>query len=405
MKRSTRILATLAAFVVGVGGIVVVSASAQTDPQPTAPLVTICPIPTAPVAGQDVTCKVAPDPYWTPPPTTTPPASTTTAVPTTTTAPTTTDPTTTPPVTTTTTQPPAGLMGWQVTASNVGLAPHGLSCASLPLYTGPNKPPAGTTITGLRIEKFIDMSAGNVTLDKVCVRPRTQGVLGSLVSTTVYAGDGSCCYYGLPPGTTATVKDSEIDGSLISSGNIAKANGFDGAANLYRNYIHDTGSGVAFRETGTQMSFVVENNYVHKLRHAGDAHHDGATVRDFVKNSTNTRSLVWRNNRFDSRNDSGAWETAAFVLQPTWSCCGVHNVRLEGNLLEGKAYNLTLEQHNGKHSGSRSVNNRFWQPPGCDPQSCYGHSWVSGSPGWAEWRDNYRYDNTKPDGKGAVVSP
>lgn len=307
--------------------------------------------------------------------------------------------------TTTNTPPSVGLMGWQVNASTVGLAAKGLSCNLLQLYSGPSKLQAGQTYSLLRFEQYVDLSAGNVILDRVCVRPRNQGVLGSLVSTTVYAPSGDCCFYGLPPGTTATVKDSEIDGSLIASGDIAKANGFDGAANLYRNYVHHTGSGIALRETGTEQSFVVENNYVHMLRHAGDAHHDGATVRDFLKNSNNTRTLLWKNNRFDSRNDSGEWETAAFVLQPTWSCCSINNVRLEGNLFEGRAYNLTLEQHNGGHTNSQAVNNRFWQPSGCDPQSCYGHSLVTGSPGWAVWQDNYEYDSTRSDGKGAPVLP
>jgi len=397
-----RIFVPLLAVIVAVSGITY--AAAQTEPAPTAPLGTWCPpLPANAQAGQPVQCKVVADPFWTPPTTTTTAAPTTTTVP-----PTTTTTVSTPPVTTTTTStPPATLMGWQLTADNVGLKPHGLACATMPLYDGPNRPERGTTITGWRIEKHIDMSAGDVTLDKVCLRPRTQGTLGSLASTTVWkliGGEARCCYYGLPAGTTATIKDSEIDGSLISSGNIATANGFDGAANLYRNYIHDTGSGIAFRETGTQMSFTVEGNYVHRLRHAGDAHHDGGTVRDFVKNSTNTRTLVWRNNRLDSRNTSGAWETAAFFLQPTW--VAVHNVRLEGNLLEGRAYNLVLEQSNGGQSGSRSINNRFWQPDGCTPSSgCYGHSSVSGSPGWVEWRDNFKYDPTKFNAQGAVVSP
>lgn len=401
-----RVLAVLIAIIVTVGGLTL--AVAQTEPVPSAPLGTWCPaLPSNAQAGQPVQCKVVADPYWTPP-TTQPPTSTTTSttVPTTTT---TTPVTTTTVPTTTTSTPPASLMGWQLTASNIGLAPHGLSCSSLPLYTGPNRPDRGTTITGWRIEKYIDMSNGDVTLDKVCLRPRTQGTLGALASTTVeklIGGEVRCCFYGLPAGTTATIKDSEIDGSLISAGNVAGANGFDGGANLYRNYIHDTGSGIAFRETGTQMSFTVENNYVHRLRHAGDAHHDGGTVRDFLKNSTNTRTLVWRNNRLDSRNTSGAWETAAFFLQPTWSGYGVHNVRLEGNFLEGRAYNLALEQSNGGHSGSRSINNRFWQPDGCTPTNgCYGHSSVSGSPGWAEWIGNYRYDATKFNAQGIVVNP
>lgn len=103
MRRLRRIAAPILALIVAVGGVWVASAVAQTEP--TAPLGTWCPIPTAPVVGPLQGCKVVPDPGWTPP-TTTPPATTTSSS-TTTTPPATTTTTTVPPVTTTTTAPPA----------------------------------------------------------------------------------------------------------------------------------------------------------------------------------------------------------------------------------------------------------------------------------------------------------
>lgn len=394
MKRSTRILAPIVALLTVVGGIWIASASAQTDPQPTAPLGTYCPpIPANAVAGQDIVCKVIADPFWTPP-TTTPPTSTTTTVPTTTTTSSTT--TTAPPVTTTTSAPPAAaLKGWELTTSNVGLAPHGLNCNTMPMYDGPNRPDRGRVITGVRIEKYIDMSNGDVTLDKVCLRPRTQGMLGSLASTTVeklIGGEVRCCFYGLPLGTTATIRDSEIDGSLISAGNIAGANGFDGAANLYRNYIHDTGSGIAFRETGTWMNFQVENNLVTKLRHAGDAHHEAATVRDFVENSTNTRSVTFKGNRFEVYVDSA---TGGLFIQDTW--VRIRNVNVWDNYFSGAGYLLRTDQrHTNGVTGVRSVNNRF-TPTGWGP--------ATSNVGWAEWSSNYRYDPARLNAAGAVVNP
>lgn len=391
MSRLRRAFAVLAAVVTVAGCFVFASAGAQTDPPATAPLGTFCPpIPANAVAGQDIVCKVIADPFWTPPTSTTtvPPTTTTT----TTVAPTT---TTEPPVTTTTTAPPAALMGWQLTASNIGLAPFGLSCDTLPLYTGPAKPTAGTTITGKRIESALDMTAGNVTVEKSCIKPRNQGVLGSLSTTTVCPND---CNLGMPAGAKATIRDSEISGAFLSNSAVASACAFDGVADLYRNYIHDVGSGICFRETGLDLSPVVENNYVHKLRHSGEAHHDAATVRDFRKNQSNSRKLTWRGNRFDSTTNTGTYQTGALFIQPTWSGFGVHNVWVENNYLEGGGYNLTLEQSNGGNSNTHSINNRFRPTE-------WGASNVSGSPGWAEWSSNYRYCSNCVNAQGALANP
>jgi hypothetical protein len=340
--------------------------------------------PTAPTSG---TCT------WSANPAPTTPTSTTT-VPTTTT--TTVAPTTTTTVTTTTSTPPAtALKGWELTATNVGLAPFGLSCDTLPLYTGPAKPAAGAVLSGVRIESALNMTAGNVTVEKSCIKPRNQGVLGSLSTTTVCPND---CNLGIPSGAKAIIRDSEISGAFISASNIAGACAFDGVADLYRNYIHDVGSGICFRETGLELSPVVENNYVHKLRHSGEAHHDAATVRDFRKNTGNTRKLTWRGNRFDSTTNTGSYQTGALFIQPTWSGYGIHNVWVQDNYLEGGGYNLTLEQGNGGNSNTHSLNNRFRPTE-------WGASTVSGAPGWSEWTGNYQYSATAANNAGQVVSP
>lgn len=111
MRRFRRIAVPIVCLVTAVGGIWIASATAQTDPVPTAPLGTYCPpLPANAVAGQDHVCKVVADPFW-PPPTTTPPptsSSTTTTVPTS---------TTTPPVTTTqpAAAPEVGSDEWKAT--------------------------------------------------------------------------------------------------------------------------------------------------------------------------------------------------------------------------------------------------------------------------------------------------
>lgn len=250
-------------------------------------------------------------------------------------------------------------------------------------------------ISGKRIESALDMTAGNVTVEKSCIKPRNQGVLGSLSTTTVCPND---CNLGMPAGAKATIRDSEISGAFLSASAVAAACAFDGVADLARNYIHDIGSGICFRETGTELSPVVENNYVVKLRHSGEAHHDAATVRDFRKNPTNTRTLTWRGNRLDSTTNTGTYQTGAMFIQPTWSGYGIHNVWVQDSYLEGGGFNLALEQSNGGNSNTHSVNNRFRPTE-------WGASTVSGSPGWSEWSNNFRYSSTGLNAQGAVVNP
>lgn len=400
MKRRTRILAPLIALVVAVGGIAGVSALAQGDPQPVAPLVQICPVPTAPVAGQDLACKIVPDPFWTPP-TTQPPTSTTTTVPsTTTTVPpvttttstttsTTTTTTTTVPPTTTSTPPPAALKGWQLTAQNVGLAPHGLVCDQLPLYLGPAKPLQGNTISGLRIDKPLDLSNGNILIEKSCIKPSGTGTHNNFLVTTTTCSGNSCS------ATTAgnvTIRDSEITADHLSASLIAKSCAFLGVGTIQRTYMHGMGSGVCFFETGTVHSALAEHNYVRGLRSSGDSHNEAATIRDF-RNATG-RTAKFLNNRLDCSSGNA---TGGLFIQPTW--LPIHNVTIQGNYLEGEGYNLYLERTgNATYGNVRAIDNRF-------RSTGWGPSATPSGPGYAEWRDNYRYDASKPDGKGVVVNP
>lgn len=411
-----RVLLALAAVLALLGGILAVANASPGD------ITLVCPHVASPVDGQQVTCTYRIEAA---PTTTTAPVTTTTEPPVTTTAPPTTTTTTAPPVTTTTTvapttttttppvDPPGVLMGWQLTSTNTGLAPHGLTCMGLPLFDKPAKLEAGKTYTGWRFEAALDLSAGNVTVEKSCIKPRNTGVLGSLSSTT---SCHSYCETGLPAGTRATVRDSEFDGSYLSNANVAGSCAFDGIADLYRNYAHDVGSGICFRATdrnakpgswtaNLSTSAVVSGNYVTRLRHSGEAHHDGGTVRDFRKDPANPRSLVFVNNRFDSQPINVTdWQTAAFVVQPTYSGYSINNLWLDGNLLEGRAYNLTLEQAGGGYSNVHSTNNRFRQPTNCNG-GCYGYSSVVGGPGWSEWTGNYQYSAIAANNAGQVVTP
>ncbi len=303
-------------------------------------------------------------------------------------------PVTTPPPTT---PPPTGtLLGWQITADNIGLKPFGLSCASLPLYTGPLTLPAGTTISQKRIEGSIDARAGNITIEKSCIQPKSSDyiVSAAVFDGTINGGNG-------PASGPITIRDSEIDATKIpTQEGRARSDGIRGLANVYRTYIHGMGTGIAFAETNNKLSVVVENNYITGLTSWGDGggsgtHSDGFTIRDFPASGT-TRSAVIRNNRI---NCDGGNESGAFFIQTTFG--RIDNVTAEGNLFEGGNYRMGLEVKDGTpYSNIRAINNRIGPSTDNPP---YGAAQVSGGPGYAEWTDNYMYDPAKTDAKGAIV--
>ncbi|HEX6342928.1 hypothetical protein [Umezawaea sp.] len=288
---------------------------------------------------------------------------------------------------------PAGTPGWLLTAGNTGLAAHGLSCDSLPLYKGGDAPPAGAVISGVRIETSLTLFAGDITIEKSCVRPNQLNE-GSHIVTTNGPCEDSCQVTGSP----VTIRDSEIDGSKLSATTIAKSCAFLGVATLQRNYVHGMGSGICFFNTGKTLDAVAEGNYVTKLRAGGDSHNDGATVRDFPTGSNPERRLVFRNNRIDCSTGN---DTGAMFIQTYGG--DIDNVTLEGNLLEGGGYNLGLEAGFGNKYGRnmRAVDNRF-------NSTGWGASYVTDKGlgyKWAEWRDNFANNPGVAENEGQAVSP
>ena len=148
--------------------------------------------------------------------------------------------------------------------------------------------------------------------------------------------------------------------------------------------MHDVGSGLAILDTGGHLDVLVEGNYVTDLRAWGDGsttgnHSDAFTVRDFDADSAPDRSLVIRNNRFDS--DSGN-DTGALFIQ-TYSG-DIDNVFIEGNLLEGGGYQLGLEVNGDSTYGNLSATDNRFSGTG------YGPTYVTGGEGWSEWTGRLR---------------
>ncbi len=282
----------------------------------------------------------------------------------------------------------APTIGWAVDATTVGLAPLGLTCDQLPAYTGSPDIPAGTTISGKRFTGNINLYLGNITIERSCFKPTSAGRGLPIASTNNYNGDYE------PAKGQVIIRDSEFDGSLLSLESAAYATGFIGIADLQRNYVHHFGSGLAPMNTGDQLDALVEHDYVTDMLGFGDGattgnHSDSFTIRDFTDAVRPDRVAIIRSNRFDC---DSANATGAFFIQ-AWAG-RIDNVYIEGNLLEGGGYNLVLEANNSGYSNVNATNNRY-KPTG------YGAVYYSGGSGWATYQDNYIYDPTQPDAKGA----
>jgi hypothetical protein len=280
-------------------------------------------------------------------------------------------------------------LGWERTPENTGLARLGISCDSLPLYTGPANPAANTTITLQRIEyPELILANGGITLDRVCVRPTS-------------ASNRMGVVFGYNPDTGSnqlgdvTILDSDIDMSLVSNPSIFTACGFRGAGSVYRTKIWGGGNGICyFGAPGVNVSEIVDN-LVYQLRGGmygtppQQSHNESGTVRSFA----GTR-LVWRGNKLISLtgSDSGA-------LFNNTIDGDISNFLIADNYFETTAWNLAMEAAYGNtYRAVQALNNRFVVPPGG-----FGAAYHTGGPGWTVWADNYRYNAGAADAKGIVV--
>ena len=271
----------------------------------------------------------------------------------------------------------------------MGLASLGLTCGSLPPYSGAVDVPAGTVISGKRITAPLNVSAGGIVIERSCVQLESAVRGMPAVATTNYNT--------LKPAAGAVViRDSELDGSLLAPELAATVTGVVGVADLVNNYIHHFGSGIMLMDTGTQMDVLVERNYVTGLLAWGDAanegtHSDAFTVRDFDASLNPERRLVVQGNRFDcnSGNDTGALFIQTYAGR-------IDNVVIERNLLEGAGYQLGLNEVNAPYGSLHAVDNRF-------SGSGYGPAYVQGGQGWSLWKDNALFEPDAPDARGEPV--
>jgi hypothetical protein len=278
------------------------------------------------------------------------------------------------------------LKGWDLDETNTGLAAVGIDPASLPLYAGPAAPPDGTVIREKRIDKPLDLKAGEITIERCWIRPVQTSSVAFLTNLTANIPQTS---------GFATIRYCDIDGSAIAAAaDVAYIFVFKGCGVIEHCNIFAVGSGIMFlSHTNREMRAL--GNYIHDLRGANDpAHHatsshiDGITVRGYAG-----IGLAIAGNRVDCET---GFDTGSLFIAGTFGY--INNVTVHDNLLEGAGHNLILEfDNNGYGDSLRALDNRF-RP------TQFSAAYADGGPGWDGWSRNYLYDSLQTDGKGAPVA-
>jgi hypothetical protein len=280
------------------------------------------------------------------------------------------------------------LFGWELNATNTGLAGAGIDKGTLPTYTGTDTPTSGTTITLKKItHSTMFCAAGNITFDRCWFAPSG----ASIDTRTGYV-------YGYDPDFAAnqlgdvTFLDCDLDGTAITSSDVFHTSAFRGAGSLYRCNIFGFGGAIAYVGSPTVTTSTIEHCYCHDNRGgmfgspAQQSHNEAVFVFNFGGTSFNVR-----NNQFLSFTGS---DTGAFFIQ-CWA--PVNNMTLEGNVFSSNGYNLPLEQHGSSYSNLVCNNNRF------NPVD-FGYGYVDGGAGWNTWTNNFLWVPANPNQAGAVVS-
>jgi len=272
----------------------------------------------------------------------------------------------------------SSLKGWQLNATNTGLAGVGIDKNSLPTYTGTSTPPANTAISRMKITKQLDLSKGGITISQCWISP-APGVGTGVSLLTNWTG------------APATIQDCDFDCNDMTDTNehkavVSNSFAFFGNGNVLRCHLTNMGQGIRIDGLpGTNL--VVENNLIHNLWTAASSHVDAITIRKSLGDN-----LSIRNNWADS---SDCLASPAMFIQPITG--HIDKVTLSGNYFDSTNWDIGLEVNSyGYGLCMRAINNRFGT-------SGFGSIAVSGGPGWALWQDNYINDDTEPDNMGTEV--
>lgn len=249
--------------------------------------------------------------------------------------------------------------GWNLTAADVGLAPHGLTCAGLPLYGGAADIPNGTTISMVRMVGDFDVGAGDIVLDRVCLQGRFTNIGNA--------------------GGPIVIRDSELDGTNASG---LRRLTEQGAYQVTGSYIHDYTNGIHFKTFNPgDGDVIIERNVIevegNAIWVAGFVGDD--TLADPVTGSVRENRLV-----------GGSHAIYIYASGP------VRHVSLERNLLSSPAKCTHFDYVSGGDvSDFVATDNRF-------AGSAINER--SDAADWTTWADNFVLDMAAIDARGVPVA-
>ena len=269
--------------------------------------------------------------------------------------------------------------GWDLTATNTGLAGVGVNRNTLPVFSGTVT--AGMTISNVKITKALDLSGkANVTLDRVWVQVNDS-------DRAILLGAGT------------TIRDSDVDGSLMAPGGsfgISSKPGVGTLGNYTIERVNITNLTQAiYLDSGTSASTgLVTDTYVHSMLSTNGAHLDGMQRMAGTGPLTILRCRVAN----DYSGAGGSFATASMFLTPTWGG-DIGPVTLKDSYFEGNGYNLYFTAYpNTGDSITVSLNNVRLRP------TEYGPITTLGDVIFPQWTNVYLYDATKPNAAGAAVN-
>lgn len=284
---------------------------------------------------------------------------------------------------TTVNSPVTSVPGWMRTAQNTGMAAVGTTTGMLTPYTGPLNVPAGTKL----YRKLINLGDNQLILQPGVVLQECE------IHSSRIGSQGAVRFMG---GNHMVLNcDQYLTGV---GGEIAGFFG-DSVSNLTINSLKQTGGTIglwldsAGAEPGAAPSRV--SNWMLTGQQGGpgalanDAHHDGFTRRAGDTLITLDSCYIFAGP--PENNVGGSATTGAIFTQPTWGGLA-GNVTVTNSYLGGYGYVVGLDRGD---KGSY-VNNRIQALE-------WGAASLVCTPPW-NWQNNYVYDPSKPDAKGALIA-
>jgi hypothetical protein len=289
-------------------------------------------------------------------------------------------------------EPPTGLMGWDLTAANVGIAGKGLTTSDMTVQAtsawGGN-PGIGNLAAGTYTRKRINVVGtlapnANTTFNECYIIGDTANLIIPCGANITF----NDCTFVLTGGGSGTERCAIVSNAYYTADNVNLNRCLITGGSIFINYIWSSGTVTNCYGYGQDV-------------HVGgtDVHRDGFTVR-----AGDGVTLI--GSRFDCDQAS---TTAAGFIQPTYG--DISDVTIEDCLFEGSNTVLTIDgaktTSGVKHfTTDLTIRNNRFRPHGAYTASP-GYTVDSGEgpgPTFAVWADNHAYDaGNAPTYKGVAV--